>query len=178
MIRTTTLLGLTALFAVACPAAGMTIYTQTQSASIGGSALLTFTDALPAASDATLELIATGSELALNGKRLEQLMFDGVSFETPNLPGGHPAGSILPVNFLDVALQPVDPVTIPLADLMGFVADGQVEVSVTKPGFLRGAAFDLVLTYTSSIPEPATGLLVLLGTAATLHRRGPRPLRR
>ena len=116
--------------------------------------VLTFTDAPPAASDATLTLIATGGELNLGGKRLEQLTVDGASFETPSLPGGHPAGSVLPTNQRNILQEVVEPVTIPEGVLNGFVADGTVVVSVVRPGFIAGGTFDFVLSYASAIPNP------------------------
>ena len=166
-----TLFSLALAALLACPALGMT-YSQTQSGSVGfpdsTPQLFTFTDAPPAASDATLSLIATGGELANNNKRLEQLLVEGDTFQTP----GQPAGWILPINFLDVAGGSVDPVTIPLADLNGYVADGQVGVSLVRPNFIAGGTFDLVLEYTPAIPEPSTGVLLLLGLAAGAARRG------
>jgi len=162
-------LSLFAVLIVPSQALAATIYSQTQSGSVGSTAVLTFTGTLPAASDATLSLIAQpGGELFNNGKRLEQLLVDGNTYQTP----GNPAGWILPVNFLDTGGSTPDPVTIPLAALSGFVTDGQVEVSVTRPGFLSGAVFDLVLEYTVLVPEPATGLLLLLAMAGiALPRR-------
>lgn len=160
----------------AATADGMMLYSQTQSGGVGFPSVepvvLTFTDAPPAASDATLSLVATGGELNLNGKRLEQLLVDGASFETPNLPGGHPAGSVLPTNRLNILDEIVEPVTIPEAVLNGFVADGMVEVSVVRPGFIAGGTFDFVLSYTSAIPEPGSlMLLASFGVVALLNRR-------
>ncbi|NOY42553.1 MAG: PEP-CTERM sorting domain-containing protein [Planctomycetes bacterium] len=157
-----------AILVVASQTSAAIIYSQTQSGSVGSTTILTFTGALPAASDATLSLIAKpGGELFNNNKRLEQLLVDGNTYQTP----GNPAGWILPVNFLDGGGVLPPPVTIPLADLIGFVADGQVSVSVTRPGFLSGGVFDLVLEYTS-VPEPASGLLLVLGMAGVaLPRR-------
>lgn len=146
-------------------------YSQSQSGSVvfGDSTpvVLTFTDAPPAASDALLSLVATGGELNNNGKRLEQLLVDGSTYQTDTWP----AGWILPVNHLDQFGDPVDPVTIPLADLNGFVADGEVVISVVRPGFIAGGAFDLVLEYTTAIPEPTAALLFAVGGAALLSRR-------
>ncbi|QDT67618.1 hypothetical protein MalM25_05180 [Planctomycetes bacterium MalM25] len=172
MIRTLSRLSLLTALAVACPSMGMTIYSQTQSGGVGfpdsTPVVLTFTDAPAAASDATLELIATGGELANNNKRLEQLKVEGDTFQTP----GQPAGWILPVNFLDGAGATPPPVTIPLANLSGYVADGQVEVSVVRPGFISGGTFDVVLSYTTAVPEPTGALLTLLGLFAGATRPG------
>jgi len=158
-----------AILVATSQASATTIYSQTQSGAVGSTAVLTFTGALPAASDATLSLIAKpGGELFNNGKRLEQLLIDGNTYQTL----GSPAGWILPVNFLDTGGATPDPVTIPLAALSGFVADGQVVVSVTRPGFLSGGVFDLVLEYTAIVPEPASGLLLVMAMAGVaLPRR-------
>ncbi|MEQ8835252.1 MAG: PEP-CTERM sorting domain-containing protein, partial [Lacipirellulaceae bacterium] len=129
--------------------------------------VLTFTGALPAAGDATLSLFATGGELANNNKRLEQLMVDGDGYQT----AGDPAGWIRPVNFLDGANQPVSPVTIPLASLDAYVADGEVQVSVVRPGFIAGGTFDVTLEYTTSIPEPSTLWLLGLGSLSLVSSR-------
>ncbi len=166
------LFSLVILSLAASQSAAMTIYSQTQSASTGSTApvTLTFTGVLPAATDATLSLIAKpGGELFGNNKRLEQLTVDGnTSYKTPSAPN---VGWILPVNFNDGFGQLPDPVTIPLADLIGFVADGQIVVSVVKPQFESGAVFDLVLEYTSTVPEPASGLLLTLGLACVALRQ-------
>ena len=151
-------------------APAMAPFSQTQSGSVGSMAVLTYVDTPPAASDATLSLIATGGELNLNGKRLEQLTVDGDTFQTP----GQPAGWMLPVNHLDVNLNPVDPVIIPLADLNGFVADGEIVVLVTRPGFLAGGQFDILLEYVSAIPEPATAMLIAGCFSSTLAARRQR----
>lgn len=163
MIRTLSFLSLLTAVAATSPSWGMTIYSQSQSGGVGfpdsTPVVLTFTGAPPAASDATLELIATGGELANNNKRLEQLKVEGDTHQTP----GQPAGWVLPVNYLDGAGATPPPVTILLGDLTGYVADGQVEVSVVRPGFIAGGTFDLVLSYTTAVPEPTAGLLALLG---------------
>lgn len=150
----------------ASSAAAMTIYSQTQSGSVGfpdsTPVVLTFTDALPAASDATLSLIAKpGGELYNNNKRLEQLKVEGDVYQTL----GNPAGWMLPINFLDGGGELPPPITIPLTNLNSYVADGQVVISVVRPGFLSGAVFDVVLEYTSSVPEPTSFLLFVLGMA-------------
>ncbi|MEO1496105.1 MAG: hypothetical protein AAFV43_03035 [Planctomycetota bacterium] len=143
------------------PASASTIYSQTQSGAVGfpdsTPVVLTFTGAPEPATDATLSLVATGGELANNNKRLEQLTVDGDTFNS----AGQPLGWVLPVNFLDGANQPVDPVTIPLADLAGYAIDGQIVVSVVRPGFISGGRFDVTIEYTSAIPEPTS--LALFG---------------
>ncbi len=167
MILIRTLLACAVLFVAANQAGALTIYSQSQAGSVGGTAVLTFTGALPAASDATLSLFADPcGELFNNGKRLEQLTVDGMTYQTP----GQTAGRILPVNFLDTSGGTPAPVTIPLADLSGFVADGQVEVSVTRPGFLSGGVFHIVLEYTA-VPEPSALAMGVVASFALLGRR-------
>lgn len=142
--------------ALASNASAATIYSQTQSGSVGfpdsTPVVLTFTDALPAISDATLTLVATGGELNLANKRLENLLVDGVAYETP---GTNP-GWMLPTNQFDAGGVLPPPVTIPLVDLNSYVADGMVQVSVVRPGFLAGGSFDITLEYTTSVPEPSS----------------------
>ena len=171
MISIRSALGVAVLCVAAGQAAAMTMYSQEQSGEVGfpstDPVVLTFTDALPAASDGVLSLFADGGELALNNKRLEQLKVDAMTFQTP----GNPAGWILPVNFLDSGGATPDPVTIPLADLNGFVADGEVEVSVVRPNFLAGGTFRLKLEYTT-VPEPITlALGVVAGLAMCCRHR-------
>ena len=157
--------------AAAARSLGMKLYSQTQSGTVGfpdsTPFVLTFNETLPPATDATLSLFATGGELASNGKRLEGLLIDGLVFQTP----GQGPGVVLPVNFLDTGGQPVDPVTIPLADLTTFAADGEIEVSAFRPGFIAFGAFDFVLEYTSTIPEPGAGLLMTFGSAGLAFYR-------
>lgn len=158
------------LWAGARPAEATLVFSQTQSGAVPSATsplVLTFTGTPVALGDATLSLIATGGELANNGKRLDQLKVDGDTYETP----GWSPGMFLPVNYLDQFGDPVAPVTIPLANLSTYVADGQVEVSIVQPGFLAGGVFDVTLSY-ATVPEPST-LLVwasVFGALATRRR--------
>jgi len=171
------LFSIATLLVASSQASAAIVYSQTQSGSVGfpdsTPVMLTFTGAIPAATDATLSLFATGGELALNNKRLEQLNVEGDTFETL----GSPAGWIRPVNFLNDVGVLADPVIIPLADLNNYVIDGQVMVSVVRPNFISGGTFDVVLQYTSAVPEPSSGLLLALGlTGVVLPRRRGRSL--
>lgn len=157
-----------AVFVVATATDAAVVYDQTQSGAVpGGPTVLTFTGAIPPVGDATLSLIATGGELNLNGKRLDNLTVDGDTYTTP---GGWPAGYFLPVNWLDQFGDPVAPITIPLANLATYAADGEIVITVTKPGFLAGGTFDVQLTYEGT-PEPASVALMALASVALLRRR-------
>lgn len=159
------------LLSAAATSQGALVFNQTKSGAVGfpdvTPVVLTFTGAIPPVGDATLSLIATGGELNNNGKRLEQLTIDGVSYESP---GGWPPGYMLPVNHLDQFADPVAPITIPMADLATYAADGEIVVSVVRPNFLAGGTFDIALTYEGT-PEPASLALVGLGSLALLRRR-------
>ena len=138
------------------------IYTQTQSGAVAfpnsDPVVLTFTGTPEPITDAVLTLVATGGELNLANKRLEQLNVEGTTYQTP----GQPAGWILPTNQLDGSGSFPDPVTIPLAEFANFTNDGQVIVSVVRPGFISGGTFDLTLSYEfAAIPEPGSGALLV-----------------
>jgi len=168
------LFALTLMFAIALiatPGLAAPTYSQTQSGSVafGNSdpVVLTFTGTPAAVTDATLTLIATGGELANNNKRLEQLKVEGDTHQTP----GQTAGWFLPVNYLDGSGGVPSPVTIAMADMNStYTTDGQVVVSVVRPGFIAGGTFDVTLEY-DYIPEPASAALFGLGGLAMLARR-------
>lgn len=168
--------------AAACHAQDNVVYSQTQfgSASFANPdpIILTFTETDIAISDATLTLVATSGELSGGfNKRLENLSVEGVTYTTPGIPGLTP-GYMLPTTqtqefYTGSPTALPEPVVIPLAELNGFVADGQVVVSVDDPGFIASGDFNVTLSYTTNVavPEPSGCAIVALAFLKAASRR-------
>ena len=138
--------------------------------------VFTFTGTPEAASDATLALIATSGELAGGfNKRLENLSVEGDIYTTPGIPG-LTAGYMLPTTqtqefYTGSSTALPDPVLIPLANLNGYVSDGQLVMSVDDPPFIAGGNFNVTLSYSTTVPEPSALALFAFGLSCAILKR-------